>query len=348
MLSRHSPQSPNNLELQCLQIAEEVIPPGKIKCFITGRLREDTPEERLRQLIARSLVEEYGYERSELELEFTIKMGRARKRADIVIFPKSQEHKQENIYLVAEVKSEDVKPSDQKEGIDQLESYVAASPNCGFALWVGNERLAFNVILKGGARVVAQIPDVPRAGETSIPKPTRGSLVAAVNLKQVFKRVHNYIYVNQGLQKDKAFEELQKLIFIKVYDEQYSPLLQFYFLPGENIDDVRRRLTTVFRKVQERYKYIFKGNEVIELNNTVLAYIVSELQRFSLVDTDTDVKGEAYEEIVGPNLRGDRGEFFTARNVCAMTVDMLFSLVSEERLTQLLGLEVFLSPVSRK
>ena len=312
---------------------EKVIPPGKIKCFITGKLRNDTPEEKVRQAIARSLVEEYGYNKSDIDIEFPIKMGRTRKRADIVSFYENKEHTQEHIYMILEIKAENVKPSDRKEGVDQLASYIAASPNSSFALWVGNERLTFKVIEERGERVLTQIPDIPKRGETSIPKPTRGSLVPAVNLKQVFKRVHNYIYANQGVQKDKAFEELQKLIFIKVYDEQYSPTLQFYILPGEEISEVWKRLTNVFKKVQERYRYIFRGEEIIELNDAVLKYVVSELQRFTLVETETDVKGEAYEEIVGPNLRGDRGEFFTARNVCNMTIEMLLALCPEERLT---------------
>jgi type I restriction enzyme M protein len=44
---------------------------------------------------------------------------------------------------------------------------------------------------------------------------------------------------------------------------------------------------------------------------------------YSLLESDIDVKGRAYEEIVGSNLRGDRGEFFTPRNVCRMAVAML-------------------------
>lgn len=320
--------------------AIEVIPTGKIKCFITDKLRKDTPEERIRQDIARSLVEEYGYNKNDIGIEFPIKMGRARKRTDIVIFEEGSEHKQENIYAIVEVKTENIKPSDRNEGIEQLKSYIAACINTQFALWVGSERLAFKVIEEKGKRKLEEIPDIPKRGETTIPKPTRGSLVPAVNLKQVFKRVHNYIYGNQGFQKDKAFEELLKLIFIKVYDEQYSPSLQFYILPGEHISKVRERLSNLFKKVQVRYKYIFKGNEIIELNDTVLKYVVSELQRFSLVDTETDVKGEAYEEIVGPNLRGDRGEFFTPRNVCNVTIEMLFSLIPEDKLTSPGGMKI--------
>ena len=310
----------------------DVIPPGKLKCYITGKLRKNTPEERVRQDVARSLIDIYNYNKEDIGVEFPIKMGRTRKRADIVIFTNGANHTQENIFTIVEVKTEKIKPADKKEGIDQLESYVSACLNCSFGLWVGNERLAFKVIKKDGKKAVTKIPDIPKKGETGIPKQDRNTLAPALNLKQVFKRIHNYIFANQGLQKDKAFEELQKLIFIKVYDEQYNETLQFYVLPDEQISDVRKRLLKVFKNVQNRYKYIFKGNETIELNDAVLTYIVSELQRFSLVDTNTDVKGEAYEQIVGSNLRGDRGEFFTPRTVCNMTVEMLIALVGKDKL----------------
>jgi len=312
---------------------EEVIPPGKIKCFITGKLRNDTPEERVRQDVARSLVEEYGYGKSDIGIEFPIKMGATKKKADIVIFLSGCEHKQQNIYLIAETKREDVKPSDEKEGVAQLESYIAACPNCKFGLWIGSERRAFEKVQAQGKIEYREIPDVPKVRQTTLTIPTRGSLVPAVNLKKIFKRIHNYIYANQGIEKDEAFQELLKLIFIKVYDEQFSFPLKFYILPGEDISAVKQRLYEVFANVKKKYKYIFKGNETIELNDRVLKYVVGELMRFNLLDTDTDVKGEAYEEIVGPNLRGDRGEFFTPRNVCNMVVEMVFSLFPEERLT---------------
>lgn len=316
-----------------MEATEETIPPGKVKCLITGKLRKDTLEEKVRQEIARSLIVEYGYDKKDMEVEFQIKMGRAKKKADIAIFHEGKKHVQENTYIIVETKQEKVKPSDKKEGIRQLESYLAASPNTKFGLWVGSERIAYEVIEKAGEKISVPVPDLPPKGETTTPRPIRGSLVPAVNLKYIFKRIHNYIYANQGFQKDKAFEELLKLIFIKVYDEQFSARLQFYTLPKEDISEVRERLLEVFGKVKNRYRYIFKSEETTELNDRVLKYVIAELQRFSLVDTDTDVKGEAYEEIVGPNLRGDRGEFFTPRNVCGMTIDMLFSLFPEETLT---------------
>ena len=56
-----------------------LIPPGKLRCVITSKLRNDTPEEHVRQRIARSLMEDYGYDRVDVEVEFTVNLGRSKK-----------------------------------------------------------------------------------------------------------------------------------------------------------------------------------------------------------------------------------------------------------------------------
>ena len=38
---------------------------------------------------------------------------------------------------------------------------------------------------------------------------------------------------------------------------------------------------------------------------------------------DTDYKGQAYEELVGANLKGVRGDFITPRNIQKMSIKML-------------------------
>jgi len=143
-----------------------------------------------------------------------------------------------------------------------------------------------------------------------------------------FRRCHNYIAGNQGLQKPEAFWELLKLIFCKIHDERSSNEVEFYATSKERHGlngrlKAKKRLDTLFNEVKAEYPAIFRENEAIELNPETLAYIVSQLQMYSLLESDIDVKGRAYEEIVGSNLRGDRGEFFTPRNICQMMVAML-------------------------
>jgi len=97
-----------------------LVPPGKIRCFITGKLRADTPEENVRQRWARSLVEEYGYPKEDIGIEVAVVMGRARKRPDIAIYAPGTDHKQENITIIVEVKRDDILPSNDKWGGEQL------------------------------------------------------------------------------------------------------------------------------------------------------------------------------------------------------------------------------------
>ncbi len=316
-----------------------LIPPGRIRCYLTGILRKDTPEENVRQRWARSLVEEYGYSKSDMQIEFKISMGIARKRADIVIFKPGAKQVQENATIIIEAKRDEIKSTDKNSGENQLKSYMAASSSCKYGLWVGMERYAFEKLPNGE---VANVADIPRAGEDKPRRPQRKDLQVAHDLTSIFRRCHNYIHVNGGQQKAEAFHEMLKLIFCKMYDEEESSIdLDFAIDPREqrSASGQRRlledRIEPLFENVKERFPYIFEKDEHVKLEPPVLAYIVAEMQYISLLDTETDVKGAAYEELVGQNLRGDRGEYFTPRNVCDMTVKMIQSMFTEEQLTNL-------------
>ena len=322
-----------------------LVPHGKIRCFISGKLRKDTPEEHVRQRWARSLVEEYRYDPSDIELEFPVPMGSGRpKRADIAVFKPGEPHKPDRVFIIVEAKRADVKPSDQDIGIGQLQSYMHAS-TCRYGLWVGSERLGFERLEDG--TIADGLADIPSRGELEPRVPVYADLVPALDLKAIFRRCHNYIYANQGLQKAEAFHEMLKLIFCKVYDETESTGDLHFFVRNEERRSeagqqrvLTDRIAPLFDGVKGRYRYIFKDSETIGLNRRVLAYVVSELQRISLLGTRADVKGAAYEELVGQNLRGDRGEYFTPRNVCEMTVRMALALHDPGRLTGLTVLDV--------
>ena len=323
---------------------QPTVPEGKIRCYIhDDKFRKAAPEEHVRQRVARSLVEEYGYLRADIHLSFRVNLGRARKEVDIAIFGHDQAHKQENVALIVETKREEVKPTNRDNGVGQLKSYLAACPNARWGMWFGSEMRAYEVMIEAGERRAVDVADIPPYGKIQPPRVTFGELVPAEGLRDPFRRCHNYIYANQGLPKDQSFREFLKLIFCKVHDEQNTPgELRFDVTGGERRSEVgqrrlRKRVDELFEEVKVRYRYIFEEHERIELHNRVLAYIIGELRRYSLLQTRTDVKGEAYQEIVGENLRGDRGEFFTPPNVCQMSVDMLFYMLPKNRR---LGLKV--------
>ncbi|MEW6503904.1 MAG: N-6 DNA methylase [Chloroflexota bacterium] len=332
----------NQLEFKEISMPDEnltLIPPGKIQCIITGKLRPETPEEHVRQRVLRSLIEEYGYDKTDIEVEFSVNLGRSKKRVDIAIFPPNVDHKQENIKIIVECKREDIRPTDRDNGVEQLKSYLSSCANARFGMWIGSELQVWERLISDRGEVYfVEATDIPRFGYEDPQPITFTELVPAhEELIAIFKRCHNYIYGNQGLQKEPAFQELLKLIFCKVYDEDTSTgEMRFFISNEERRSDIGQRrlkqtIDQLFEDVKNRYPYIFAKDEQIRLDNRVLAYVVGELQRYSLLQTLADVKGAAYEQLVGSNLRGDRGEFFTPRNVCDMAARMVFATYPRDK-----------------
>ncbi|MBN1828476.1 MAG: type I restriction enzyme HsdR N-terminal domain-containing protein [Deltaproteobacteria bacterium] len=313
-----------------------VIPEGKICDYIDGKFRNDTPEEYVRQNIEKRLVHEHKYKKDRIAIEYTVAVGSRKPRADIVIFSaQSPERSQENIQIIIECKKESVEPTAKKDGVGQLKSYMAACPNCEWGMWTnGKGKEVFRKIVNEKKKIqFIDFNDIPSADGKleDIDRPKRSTLKSAIedNLLFVFKSCHNHIYVTDGMQKQPAFFELLKVIFCKIEDEKNIPNpLEFYATSGERSTPdgqltVQKRIGKIFDQVKRKHPRIFDRNDEIKLKSRSLAYVVSELQKYSLLNTHIDIKGKAYEELVGANLRGDRGEFFTPRNVMHMTVEML-------------------------
>jgi type I restriction enzyme M protein len=161
--------------------------------------------------------------------------------------------------------------------------------------------------------------------------PNRQELRIVQNLSAIFEECHNYIYANEGLLKDKIFHEIVKLLFIKLYDEENNTNgnLQFGITSSEyrsilagqhNTFEVR--IKKLFDTVRNKYPHLFM-DDLIKLKPLTLAYIVGRLQYVNLVNTPTDVKGEAFQTFVYRHQRGDRGEFFTPYPIVKLAVEMI-------------------------
>ena len=315
------------------------IPEGKIRDYVDGTIRKDTPEEYVRQTVEKRLVNEHKYSKEQIKVEFGVQMGSGKKRADIVIFPNDATEEelkdQHKIHIIIECKKEAVKPTDKNNGVAQLKTYMAACNNCEWGMWTnGMHKTVFRKVINDkGKTDFEEYNDIPSADGTTDEdeRPNRNTLIKAYedNLLFTFKTCHNIIYVNEGFQKQPAFFEFLKIIFCKIHDERnlLEPIEFFTSSKERNYKDgqatVYKRIAKIFEQVKKRHSQIFDKNDEIKLKPRTVTFLVAELQKYALLSTDIDIKGKAYEELVGANLRGDRGEFFTPRNVMKMTVDMI-------------------------
>lgn len=302
--------------------------PRKEKDFATGKLVDiGKPEEAVRQEQERVLFEAYGYPKSHFDIEVKIPrgIGYFAERADIVIY--DSEHGRnptEHIIGIVETK----KPK-QKNGLEQLKSYMTAT-SAEWGILTNGEDITFLCI--EGARILTDyINNIPAYGQSidDVGKLERSDLkpFKPSELKAAFRRILHTLYANTDIsRREKLGSEMIKVIFAKIHDEKtyIERPPEFRIGAGEDPKAAAKRIEKLFDGVLGELKNdgIFSKHEKIELKPRDLAWVVGQLERGSLLDTDSDVVGDAFEVFSESKLVGDKGEFFTPRGVVRLAVKL--------------------------
>jgi type I restriction enzyme M protein len=345
---------------------DSTISDGYILDFISGeKSLKDTPKEQVRQRIARALFHEYGISVEDMAADFSVSINGKRKKLDIAIFHHDSEHRVENLSRVVVCRQEPkvgrnavrIRDYDQAEkDLEELETIMEHINSCKYGLWTnGLELFYLEKQVKRFEVRFEPIGDWPPADESletqEVLSLARTRKADPEMLRVAFRRCHNFIHGNEGMPKDAAFWQFLYLIFCKMHDEK-APRSQrrFWAGPKEQFDiegrkEVRRRIMPLFSEVKQNYDNLFRGNEEITLSDRALAFMVSELAKYDFTRTDVDAKGGAYQEIVGTNLRGDRGQYFTPRGIIKLAVEILDPKENERILDPACGTGGFLVAV---
>lgn len=325
---------------------------GKILDYITGKPVAENDKERVRQRIARALFHEYGISVDDMEPDFKVKVDGSNKKIDIAIFEPDAEHTPENVRRLV-VCQKELKLGDKgaykmrdheqaEKDLELLKDAMAACENCKYGLWTnGLEFFFFRVDRKRFDAKFNPIGDWPLSDESigtrDVASHAKLRRADPEMLRTAFRRCHNFIHGNEGMPKDAAFWQFLYLIFAKMHDERQPNEKRRFWAGrfeknGQLIDEqfdaagqkaIRKRIEPLFEEVKKRYSTVFRGNEEISLSDRALAFMVSELAKYDFGRTDVDAKGAAYQEIVGTNLRGDRGQYFTPRGAIKLVVAIL-------------------------
>jgi type I restriction enzyme M protein len=145
--------------------------------------------------------------------------------------------------------------------------------------------------------------------------------------KRILRASHNIIRNNEGYDPTKAFDELSKVMFIKLYEEQRGGDTRFR---ASVFDDQLSRignnvLATIFEETKKdpRYAGLFSADEKVELEDRTMRELVRQFENYDLSLTGFDIKGEAFEHFLGDTFTGGLGQYFTPRNVVHFIVDAL-------------------------
>lgn len=324
---------------------------GQVIDLVTGEAVKLTDQEQNRQEEERKLLEEFGYpmaERADLiRLDYRVrpKQLKARRFALVVLRPAPGGTPDEDrLHILIDIQKSKTKADDAKKGAEQTAEYLRDTPKAEFAVWTnGTDRVVYwKEPSKIKVRTVL-VNDIPRYGKGPEDCFATGKaalrVAGGLSLRQAFQRCHNYIYAHRGGSNETIFWEFLKVVFAKIQDERNLQKAhakgqeverQFLIASLEERNDeakaaqVKTRLDNLYHQVRKQYPELFGAQvDTIDLPPPIVSYVVAQLAEYDFLHSSVDVKGEAYEAIVGKNLQGTRGEFFTPRNAVKMGIRML-------------------------
>jgi len=295
-----------------------------LKCIIRDKDIKLTPEEVVRQVYTEKLIKKYNYPKERIVFEYPIYFGREAKRADIVIRDKDDLNV---AYIIVEVK----KPK-AKDGRDQLKSYTHAT-GATMAIWTNGESITFHH--RKNPNYFEDIPDIPLESqklEDILQRPfnmddliREDKLVkSGKSLKQLIEEMEDEVLANAGVD---VFEEVFKLVFAKLYDEQLGATDKKRNLEFRNtgLTDIqlKDKIQKLFEKSCKKWDGVFAKDTKINLTPPHLAICVASLEGVKLFNSNLDVVDEAFEYLISKSSKGEKGQFFTPRYVIDMCVKML-------------------------
>lgn len=305
-----------------------------LKCFVTGKERPAKPEEIVRQLYVKTLIDDYGYPPERIAIEKPVYMGSTvhPKPADIVVTDKDDPTA---AYIIVECK----KPK-RSDGLEQLKSYCNAEGS-PIGVWTnGGETIYLH---RREPNIYEKLPDIPRAGQTlselldekwTLERLTEENVLVKeqTTLKKIILDMENLVLANAGVD---AFEEVFKLIYAKLYDEAQAAqgggkkrYLQFR-VGGATPSEFKQKINDLFDKAKAKWPGVFLDGERIDLTPEHLVTCGSYLENVKLFNSNLQVIDEAFEYLSVEVGKGKKGQYFTPRHVIDMCVKMLNPTIDE-------------------
>jgi type I restriction enzyme M protein len=307
-------------------------------------------EEFVRQWALQQLLTAYSYPKEwigeRIIIEEPVKMGSAYKEADI-----SLKNKAGRTFLYVETKKRGLSEIEFREAESQLETYLASTHTATIGMVTDGDRVRC-VRKKIDPNDFEYIPDIPPFGVEASQKallvreiPPQAVGQRKTGLKPITEQyerrlfeAHSAIRDIDGLHDDEALDELAKVLYTKIYDERTTceqpegTPFRFQVFGASNpseaassirelYDEARRKDLEIYSQRipgYERSRGVFKSN--IRLSDNALYRVVELLQEFSVIDSPTDIKGRAFQKVLGPAIRAGMGQYFTPDPVVDMAV----------------------------
>lgn len=298
--------------------------------------RLQNPEEFVQAETYLKLIYDYNYPAQNISVNESVQIGSETREADILVYNDSHS----KILVVVECKEENINERQFQVAVDQAYSYAHAS--AARYVWVTSGiKDEYYEITNISPVTRISISDIPKRdgevkrfkyvkGVTEPPQGTQSELI------QKFKSAHDALWGGGALAPTTAFDELDKLIFCKIWDERWRDndpkskgqpynfqIIHYPEDPQNNKAKVEleARIRDLYEHGRKKDPEVFKDD--IKLDKHKIYTVVQYLQDINLSKTDLDAKGLAFQSFMGEFFRGDFGQFFTPKPIVEFIVSAI-------------------------
>lgn len=310
----------------------------------------NNPEEKVQAETFLTLVLIYGYPKHRIKQFIPVQMGSETKEADIAVY---SDDECEETYILVECKKEDLTDQQFNIAVDQAYSYAVAE-GAKYVWTTSRIKNQYFEVPDKKPKSRIEIPDIPQFGINKLApfKYVKGGIsqtntdisnivaepdpnvkqkffelqvVSESELTKIFIQSHQALWGGGQRNPSVAFDELDKLIFCKIWDEKHprktGEPYDFQICRDEDPEDLLKRIKKIYAIGEKEAPEVFKDGITLSAQETLT--IVKYFQRINLNKTDLDSKGKAFETFMGSYFRGDFGQYFTPRPIVKFIVDSL-------------------------
>lgn len=312
----------------------------------------NNPEEKVQAETFLTLVLIYGYPENRIKQFIPVQMGSETKEADIAVY---SDDECEETYILVECKKEDLTDQQFNIAVDQAYSYAVAE-GAKYVWTTSRIKNQYYEVPDKKPKSRIEIPDIPQFGINKLApyKYVKGGIsqtetdietknivsepdpnvkqkffelqpVSESELTKIFIQSHQALWGGGQRNPSVAFDELDKLIFCKIWDEKHprktGEPYDFQIFRDEDPEDLLKRIKNIYAVGEKEAPEVFKDGITLTAQETLT--IVKYFQRINLNKTDLDSKGKAFETFMGSYFRGDFGQYFTPRPIVKFIVDSL-------------------------
>jgi type I restriction enzyme M protein len=177
-------------------------------------------------------------------------------------------------------------------------------------------------------------------------------------VEDVFFDVHSHIRDIDGMHADEALDELCKILYAKLYEEERASSQKSYRMLRKNYGS-NEELAAIVRSIYEEanthdsrmssmmrsdYKHSRSAFDVpIRLSNPALTKVVETLQCYDIIHSKIDIKGRAFQKVLTPSARAGMGQYFTPHQIAVFMAQIADPKISDSILDPFCGSGHFLT-----